>query len=61
MFEQVRKRVRVNAQKYKRALEADEAPRHKPSESPFEALKLGHDHFIETWLKESEFQRLSLR
>ena len=52
MFEKVRKKVRVNAQEYKKVLKAQDSdqPR-KPNQTPFEALKFGEDYFISQWLK----------
>ena len=53
MLEKVRKKVRIGALKYRTVLESEEQP---PFE-PFEAMNLGTDFFLKTWLKESEFQR----
>ena len=66
MFEQVRKKVRVGAQKHKASLsaakaEATEEGKVKGGRDPFEALELGEDYFLKTWVKESEFHRNQLK
>ena len=60
MFEQVRKKVRVDAMKYKHSLVENAEPQ-RTAANPFsKAFKLGNTHFLKEWLKESEFQRKSI-